>query len=145
MIAKTIYVSDDGKMFTDKKRCQDYELNALKNNEIAMLWHHNVTMYTGKGEKISTIYDPETKPQDFIKFVKNSIDNEVIFLRINPKCPFVDWTILYNYFTPKLSDGIPPYVSDGLWRYDPDDMQWVNYKEEVTQLKENWGSFCTID
>ena len=86
MIAKTVYVRDDGKTFTDKKQCQDYELNVLKKNKVAMLWHNNVTMYNYRGEKISTRYDPETEPQNFIKFIKDSLNNTVTFLRINKYC-----------------------------------------------------------
>lgn len=145
MIAKTVYVSDDGKTFTDQKQCQDYEQNVLKKNDIALLWHNNVTMYNYQGETISTHYDPETEPQNFIKFIKDSLNNKVTFLRINPKCNFFDWMVLYNYFTPRVSTRIPPYLGDGLWRYDLNNEQWSNYKDELTQFKDNWRSFCTID
>ena len=146
MIAKTVYVSDDGKTFTDKKQCQDYELNVLKKNEISMLWHNNVTMYNYRGEKISTRYDPATEPQNFIKFIKDSLNNTVTFLRINPKCTNADWRILYNFFITQTQIGIPTFIEGHkLWRYDLEDELWHSYKGDIEQLKEQWGSFCTID
>ncbi len=146
MIEKTVYVSDDGKTFTNQKQCQDYELNVLKKNVIAPLWHNNVTMYNYKGEKISTRYDPETEPQKFVKFIKEKIDSTVMFLRINPKCTAADWRILYTFFSTQTQTSIPTFFEGHeLWRYDSDGELWHSYKEDIERLKENWGSFCTID
>lgn len=145
MIEKTVYVSDDGKTFDDRKKCLNYEKQNDTYKKIAILWHNNVIMYDYKGTKIIETYNPETAPQKFITFIKDCIDSDVIFLHINHNLTSTEWNTIYNYFTYKTERGVPYDCDEQLYRYDPDDESWYGYQSEIKQLKDNWGSFCTID
>lgn len=130
------FIADDGKIFDTMEECEEHEKMCGIGKEIAQLWYNNVITYSDGGRQT----EPDSEVNDTYNYLKEVYDimsdcDESAFIDIHYS--YNEWMKIREYFDEEYGIDIP--AENGLWRYDNDNYEWVNFKEELKTFKEKWA------
>ena len=130
------FVADDGKIFNTMEDCEEYEKMCNVGKKIAQLWYNNVTTYDNEGRQ--TEPDSEVNnTYNYLKEVCNIMDECDESAFINIQCNHNEWMEILHFFNTEYGISLP--TEKGLWRYDNDENEWVNFEKELETFKKSWA------
>lgn len=127
------FIADDGKIFDTMEECEEYEKILNEGSVIAQLWMDNVTLYDNEGNVSNPLFDNDIAA--YLNSIADALNgDESSFIAIH--ATGAEWSRIRDYFKDEFGHILPG--CPGLWRYDWDTHQWINYYVELYNFLKNW-------